>query len=224
MGRFSTIWILKLCHGYLLQKIVERSKYSWVWTASSKFGWKESGGFGWFSHLGIGFFTKVLVKSLSKFLAPSESIDKEIYKSLCKTNSPKRINIRVWVMIFRTLNCFGPSKEDAITLLIPINRPSLSSCKWRSSASIFLLQLSLACWQKLFDTFHIQWVFSGCFKQNVVQILGGPKLKTQAHVLWANVVNALLVEIWFERNQRVFHEKYLSWTSRFEVASLNAST
>lgn len=30
-------------------------------------------------------------------------------------------------------------------------------------------------------------------------------------------------ELWFERNQRVFHEKQLQWSDCFEIARLNAS-
>lgn len=45
----------------------------------------------------------------------------------------------------------------------------------------------------------------------------GPQL------LWFNAVKALLVELWFERNQRVFHGKTSTWLDWFEAARLNAS-
>ena len=43
-------------------------------------------------------------------------------------------------------------------------------------------------------------------------------------LVWANVVKALLAEIWFERNQRVFHEKSSTWMERYDSARLNTSS
>ena len=57
------------------------------------------------------------------------------------------------------------------------------------------------------------------------QILAGPNLKRKtAESLWTNAVKALLAEIWFERNQRVFHDKSSTWLERYDSAVLNASS
>ncbi|TYK28938.1 P-loop containing nucleoside triphosphate hydrolases superfamily protein isoform 2 [Cucumis melo var. makuwa] len=66
---------------------------------------------------------------------------------------------------------------------------------------------SLACWQKLMSIFHFNWVFCNSFKCNV-QVLYGLSFKKKSQQL-INGVEALLVDLWFERNQRVFHEKHL---------------
>lgn len=54
---------------------------------------------------GVWTLLKNMVKSLSKHSAASEVTDKAVYKGLWKSNSPKRVNILIWVMVFRTLNC-----------------------------------------------------------------------------------------------------------------------
>lgn len=38
-----------------------------------------------------------------------------------------------------------------------------------------------------------------------------------------NETLALLSDLWFERNQRIFHGKALHWQNRFKAARLNAS-
>lgn len=80
------------------------------------------------------------------------------------------------------------------------------------------------CWFHLFDFFNLKWVFGNVFRDNVLQILIGPRLKSTPKLLWTNAVKALLVEIWFEMNQRVFRDKYNPWLDRFEIARLNASS
>ena len=50
-------------------------------------------------------------------------------------------------------------------------------------------------------------MFGNSSSDNVLQILIGPSLKKGPKTLLHNAVKALLVEIWFERNQRVFHDK-----------------
>ena len=78
------------------------------------------------------------------------------------------------------------------------------------------------CWSKLLQIFNLGWV-GGSFSGNVLQILPGSNLKKTSLILWCNAVKALLVEIWFERNQRVFHNTS-SVSDRFEYAYLNASS
>lgn len=48
-----------------------------------------------------GFFT---VRSLSRHMASSPSIEKFLFQALWKSKSPKRINILIWIMIFGNLN------------------------------------------------------------------------------------------------------------------------
>ena len=45
-----------------------------------------------------------------------------------------------------------------------------------------------------------------------------------ASLLWCNAVKAILVELWLERNQRVFHNKASLWFDRYEFDRLNASS
>ena len=53
----------------------------------------------------------------------------------------------------------------------------------------------------------------------------GPALKMKtADLMWVDTLKALLVEIWLERNQKVFHDKLSTWMKRFEFARLNASS
>ena len=79
------------------------------------------------------------------------------------------------------------------------------------------------CWSKLLQIFNLSWVFCGSFSSNVLQILSRPNLKKTSLILWCNAVKALLLEIWFKRNQHVFHNTASVWSDRFEYARLNAS-
>ena len=59
----------------------------------------------------------------------------------------------------------------------------------------------------------------------MTQILAGPALnKKTTELLWVNAVKALLVEVWFERNQRVFHDKHSTWMERYDSVRLRASS
>ena len=61
------------------------------------------------------------------------------------------------------------------------------------------------------------------FKNNVTEILVDPALKKKTtELLWVNAVKALLVEIRFERNQRVFHDKPSTWMERYDSVRLSA--
>lgn len=79
------------------------------------------------------------------------------------------------------------------------------------------------CWQRLFAHFKLNWVIDNSFCDNVLQILISPKLKPTPKLLGINVVKSLLAELWFERNQRVLHDKTTPWLDRFETAQLNTS-
>lgn len=149
------------------------------------------------------------VKSLAKLLAASEAIEKEFFEGLSKTNSPKRINILVWAMIFGSLNCSSILSMEVISHYL-----SSSICPLCQAPSEYLRHLffyccfSMACWRKLFSTFHIQWVFEGpwifsgiwrifqgkCYT-NLGGGGGGAVIKPQTTLLWFNEVKALLAEI-----------------------------
>ena len=49
--------------------------------------------------------------------------------------------------------------------------------------------------------FNLQWVRSIVFKENVIHLLVGSLFKAIPHLLWVNGVQAILLKIWFERNQ-----------------------
>lgn len=51
-----------------------------------------------------------------------------------------------------------------------------------------------------------------------------PPLAFSSQILWSNAVKALLSKIWFECNQRVFHDKSLPWSAHLDSTRLLAST
>ena len=51
------------------------------------------------------------------------------------------------------------------------------------------------------------WVFDGSLSTNVFQLLRGPYLSKKTFLVWINLIKALLAEIWFECNQRIFRDK-----------------
>lgn len=59
-------------------------------------------------------------------------------------------------------------------------------------------------WSKLLNSFGLGWCFlKGC-ETAISQLLEGSPFKSQALILWSNVVTANLWRLWFRRNQRVF--------------------
>lgn len=70
----------------------------------------------------------------------------------------------------------------------------------------------------------VNWVFRDPFCDNVRQILVGLALKKGPRLIWANAVKAILAEIWFGQNQRIFHDRKMGWMARLEVARLNTSS
>lgn len=71
---------------------------------------------------------------------------------------------------------------------------------------------------------YLSWVRFLVIPYEIIHILVGPKLKPTLKLLWNNVVKSLLVDLWFERNQRVFHDRKTPWLDRFETARLNTSS
>lgn len=76
---------------------------------------------------------------------------------------------------------------------------------------------------KLFSIFDATWVFEDCFGQNVQQILVGSLFKKKLLLIWANFSKTMLAQIWFQRNQRTFHDKETSLLDCFETASTNTA-
>ena len=106
------------------------------------------------------------------------------------------------------------------------------------SSHLIPAPLVLVTW-KIFSTFYLTMslhlnvgsVFSkhSIFVGLLIMILRtvwlGPALKMKtADLMWVDTLKALLVEIWLERNQKVFHDKLSTWMKRFEFARLNASS
>lgn len=69
-----------------------------------------------------------------------------------------------------------------------------------------MLATIIVHWQRLLYIFNISGVFVNVNRDNVSQILVGPALHTKPHLIWSNVVRALLAEVWFKINQHVFHD------------------
>jgi len=127
-------------------------------------------------------------------------------------------------MLFGNLNCALvlqrklPSLSPHVCPLCVNNMESIQHL-------LFDCVFASKCWFRLIQAFNFCWVFYHVFKNNVSQILAGPNLKKKtAECLWANAVKAFLAEIWFERNQRVFHDKSSTWMERYDSARLNASS
>ena len=58
--------------------------------------------------------------SLSKRLSPSSPVEKDYFKALWKTSSPRRINFLVWIKAVGSLNCSGTMQRKLPnTCLLP---------------------------------------------------------------------------------------------------------
>lgn len=142
------------------------------------------------------------VKSLVDHLSFSSPLDKQVERALCKSKSPRRVNITVWIMIFG-LFCGSVMQRN-----LPAHILSPSACPLCLLASADLQHLLLycnyagKCWQHLFSLFNLSWVFGCNFRDNVLQILVGPQLKSSPRLLWNNVVKALLTNLWFEKKSK----------------------
>lgn len=58
----------------------------------------------------------------------------------------------------------------------------------------------------------------------MLQLLLGPLVAPKSKILWVNAIKALFLELWLERNQRIFHDMHLDWLDRFESACLKVSS
>lgn len=120
---------------------------------------------------------------------------------------------------FRAIELFfGYKKKLHHIVFLPLFAPWVSESE-DLQYLFFGCCFSRSCWWRLFSFFNISWVFYVAFKDHVV----GPSLKPFPHMIWHNAIKAMLAEIWFERNQRVFHDKSLAWMNHLDVAKISAS-
>ena len=149
-----------------------------------------------------------------------------LYKSLWQSNSPRRVNLSIWIMQFEYLNCASVLQRKLLShALSPHIYPLCVDNLANIQNFLNWLFLHLNCGSAFSKPFNICWVFYQNFKKNATQILAGPTLKKKAvDLLWVNEVKDLLVEVWFERNQRVFHDRPSIWMERYDSACLNATS
>ena len=113
---------------------------------------------------------------------------------------------------------FGSWSLGPLTVLISSKRrPLTSACyplfalmlegKWDFIPTFLALALLSFCCNRFFSIFNIIWVFDGSLCSLVLQLLEGPLLLKKPRLLWLNLLKAILSELWFERNQRIFHDK-----------------
>lgn len=148
-----------------------------------------------------------------------------LMKALWKSKSPWRVNITIWIMLFGLLNCSLVLQRKLPSHCLSPNMCAFCKADWEDLQHLFFnCCYAGKCWQRLFACFNISWVFGKDFRDNVLHVLMGPKLKASPKLLWNNAFKALLADLWFERNQMVFHDKETPWFSRFEIVWLNASS
>lgn len=118
-------------------------------------------------------------------------MDTKPYKALWKLSCPTRVNIIIWVMIFRALNCSKSlqSKLPSHSLLPSICHMCLEDNE-DCQHLCFVSSFSKKIWRKLLSLFNLQWVWCNNFKANVIQILVGPSLKSHPHLLWIDGVQS----------------------------------
>ena len=148
------------------------------------------------------------VKFLSANLETASPIDKRLFSAIWKSGSPWRINILIWIMVFGSLNS---------TKILPKKSPnkcvSPSICPLCLKASKNLCHIFLDCpissfgWKRIFSLFNLVWTFYRSLSASVVKLLSGLNLPKKSHIIWINLSKALLTELWFKRNQCIFHDK-----------------
>ena len=129
-------------------------------------------------------------------------------------------------MLFGKLNCASVLQSKLPSFFLsPHACPLCVGNMEKIHYLLFVCVFASKCWFRLLQAFNVCWAFDHDFKNNVTQVLAGLALKMKTtDLLRVNAVKALLVEIWFERNQRVFHDKPSTWMERFESVYLNASS
>lgn len=159
------------------------------------------------------------VKSLVKHLSTASPLDKHLEKVLRKSKSPWRVNITVCIMLFGSLNCASVLQKKLQSRCLSPNICHLYMSDSKDLRHLFYsCSHAKKCWQRLFHIFNLSWVFGNDFKDNTIQLLIGPTLIKEFRLIEANAIKAMLSELWYERNQRVFHNKALPWLDRVEIA------
>lgn len=112
------------------------------------------------------------VNPLSNHLNCSPSTYKLIYAALWKSKSPRKINIPIWIMINGSLNT-----SQILQKKLP--KKSL---------------LPSVCPLCLEDGECLKWVFTNCFRDNVLQTVVRPSMSLNAYLLWISAVKGLSYE------------------------------
>lgn len=88
----------------------------------------------------------------------------------------------------------------------------------------FICPYSANCWGNMLFLFNVAWAFDGSLSSKVFQLLRRPLLSKRPQINWENMSKAMLVELWFERNQRIFHNKARDWFETSDTAKRNAAS
>ena len=117
------------------------------------------------------------VKSLGKHFSTSSPLESSLYKRLWKSNSPRRISISIWIMLFGNLNC-----ALVLQRKLPSLSPHVCSLCVNNMESIQHLLFDCVYDLNVGSAFSKHSIFVGffyhAFKNNVSQILAGPNLKS----------------------------------------------
>lgn len=81
----------------------------------------------------------------------------------------------------------------------------------------------VSCWGLFFQMFNLYWVWDLEVPKNIHQLLSGTRLPSKAHLLWVNGFKALISELWFKRNQRVFKVTCRYYMECFNIAKFKVS-
>ena len=164
------------------------------------------------------------VKSLSTHLKSASPMDKRLFSAIWKSGSPRRINILIWIMVFGSLN-----NSEILQKKAPNKSLSSSICPLCLKASENLSRIFLNgfvssfCWVKIFSLFNLAQVFDHSLNVSVAQLLSRPNLPKKSSVIWENLSKAILLELWFERDQCIFHDKARPRAKIMRFTDLNAT-
>lgn len=136
---------------------------------------------------------KFSVKSLVKHLSKTSPIGKLLEDSLWKSKSPRRVNITVWIKLEGLLNCASMVQSKLPAHFLSPHICHLCLADQEDLQHLFFsCKYARNCWFCLFEHFNLSWVFGNKFKENVLHLLIGPRLKSKPNLLWANAVKAIL--------------------------------
>uniref|UniRef100_A0A9I9E4H4 Reverse transcriptase zinc-binding domain-containing protein n=1 Tax=Cucumis melo TaxID=3656 RepID=A0A9I9E4H4_CUCME len=111
---------------------------------------------------------RFLVKSLTTHLSPSSPLDNVLHMALWKTNSPRRANVLVWVLLFGHLNMSSVLQQKLPAgCLFPSICPFCLQHGEDPSHLFFLCPYSAKCWEKLLSVFNMSWVSDKDYSETV---------------------------------------------------------